>query len=172
MTVQYSTTISSAFLNDEKSMRIDDVLSSPYAYEQEMVKIILPQGDTLTARSIMDVLKHENCVMKIEGYEKLTQRLFQFCKSTAKHLGHKGPVTCHLFKSPKGSASFPMHTDPDHVFLVMVEGTKAIETPERTWTLKAGDNLYLPAGTPHRAINVEDSIMLSVGLELFTVKKL
>lgn len=156
----------------EADLHIDDLLSSHYPYEQGQVWVIHPSGFPTQALNAMDVIKCEDCTVKIEGYEKLSRRLFDAVHSVAQTLNHCGPVTCHLFRAPKGAASFPAHTDPDDVVIHVVSGTKTIELEGRTVTLGAGDTLYLPRGTTHRAVNHDASLMLSIGLELFTVEKL
>jgi len=156
----------------EADLHMDAVLSSHYPYEQGQVWVIHPSGLSTQALNAMDVIKCEDCTIKVEGYEKLSRRLFDAVQSVAQNLNHNGPVTCHLFRSPKGAASFPAHTDPDDVVLYIVSGTKTIELEDRVATLGAGEVLYLPRGTIHRAVNHDASLMLSIGLELFTVEKL
>lgn len=155
-----------------RELRIDEVLTSHYAYEQGMVKIVLGERGCKTANNYMDVMSHEDCPIKFENYERLSQKLWNYTKGIAKIYAHRGPFTCHLFKSPKGSQSFPMHTDPDTVFIVMIEGEKHFETDNGIIRLKAGECMLIPANERHRAINVSDSLMLSIGLEKYIVSKL
>lgn len=155
----------------EESLLVDDVLALPLAYEQGLVKYI-HSAVSWPANTPWDAVKHSKKAFKIEGYEKLNLNLFDECRYLAEHFKHHGPVTCHLFRSPKASESFPTHTDPDDVVLYMVSGSKVIEGSQGEVLLEAGDILYIPAGTPHRAINTADSIMLSFGLERFLVEKL
>lgn len=170
----------------EKDLKIDDVLSSAYPYEQGLVKIILGEEGSLTANHYGQVLSYPKHAVKIEGYERLSQKLWYQCRDIAKYYSHRGPVSAHLFLSPKGSHSFPLHTDPDDVVLLMLKGRKVFEVEgerielvdTRVDSVRAGSvgapirALYIAAGTPHRAINTEDSIMLSIGLEGYMVKKL
>ena len=156
----------------EEDLHIDTLLSSHYPYEQGQVWVIHPSGFPTMALNAMDVLKHDDCTVKVEGYERLSPKLFQVVQRVAQHLQHTGPVTCHLFRAPKGAASFPAHTDPDDVLIHVVSGTKVIELEDRSVTLGAGDTLYLPREPVHRAVNHDASLMLSIGLELFTVEKL
>ncbi|MNZ96339.1 Cupin domain protein [compost metagenome] len=156
----------------ESTLEVDDILSSPYPYEQQLVKILT--GDiVIDAMSASDVLEHSDKVIKIEGYEKLNRTLFEVCKRLAKEYRHDGPVTCHLFISPAGGKSFPWHSDPDHVVLYVVEGCKdmAIEN-DQVYELLPGQALYIPQGTEHKTLNVKASKMLSFGLERFINEKL
>lgn len=155
----------------ESTLRVDDILSSPYPFEQQLVKI-LNKGIVIDALSASDVLEHSDKVIKIEGMEKLCPILFQACKDLAEVMEHDGPVTCHLFLSPAGGKSFPTHTDPDDVFLYMVSGMKHMAVNDSVKLLTAGDTLLIPRNTPHRAHNLNDSKMLSFGLERFIVEKL
>lgn len=156
----------------ESTLEVDDILSSPYPYEQQLVKILT--GDiAIDAQSPSDVLEHSDKVIKIEGYEKLNRTLFRVCQSLAKEFRHDGPVTCHLFVSPAGGKSFPWHTDPDHVILYMVEGYKTMEVEgQGSIVMQPGSSIYIPQGTHHRAINIRSSKMLSFGLERFITEKL
>lgn len=154
-----------------KDLMVEAVVTSMYAYEQQMVKLV--DGDhTQDAYSVVDYLAHEGKVVKFEQYEKLNRRIFMTGNKIAERLEHFGPITCHLFKSPKEARSFSLHTDPDTVVLFMVEGRKIIESPTVSFTLNAGDYLIIPAGVKHRADNIEDSLMLSFGLEFFIAEKL
>jgi len=54
----------------------------------------------------------------------------------------------------------------------MVKGTKTFVTPENIIDLKPGEALFIPANTEHKALNSEDSLMISFGLEKFIVDKL
>jgi mannose-6-phosphate isomerase-like protein (cupin superfamily) len=155
----------------ESTLRVDDVLASHFPYEQGLVKYVVG-GRSMDAHSPWDAVQHEDCVFKVEGYDKLNLKLFDECRYLADHFKHIGPVTCHLFKSPLGATSFPAHTDPDDVVLLMVSGAKQFETDDGVITLNEGEILFIPAGSKHRAINTESSLMLSFGLERFLVEKL
>ena len=155
----------------ESTLRVDDILSSPYPYEQQLVKILT--GDiVIDAMGPSDVLEHSDKVIKIEGYEKLCPTLFQACKDVAEIMEHEGPVTCHLFISPAGAKSFPLHTDPDDVYLYMVEGDKTMQVGDKVHKLTKWDQLIIPRNTQHQAVNFKASKMLSFGLERYIVEKL
>jgi quercetin dioxygenase-like cupin family protein len=57
------------------------------------------------------------------------------------------------------------------VFLAVVEGTKNLIVDSKWHTLEAGENLFIPANTPHEAINQDDSLMLSFGLESYLIDR-
>jgi quercetin dioxygenase-like cupin family protein len=96
--------------------------------------------------------------VKIEGLEKHYKSITHDLGITKKH-------TVHLYVSPKDSKSFPTHTDPIDVFIYVIEGTKVMEVDNFTHTIKEGEYISIPAGTPHRAINNYNSTMLSIGVE-------
>jgi Uncharacterized protein, possibly involved in glyoxylate utilization len=155
----------------ESTLQVDDILSSPYPYEQQLVKILT--GDiVIDAMSVSDVLEHSDKVIKIEGIEKLNRSLYQACKDLAEVMEHDGPITCHLFLSPAGGKSFPWHDDPDDVYLYMVEGAKTMAVGNEVHKLTKWDHLFIPRGTQHRAVNYHASKMLSFGLERFIAEKL
>lgn len=155
----------------EASLKLDDVLASPLFYEQGLVKFVA-NGQSQDCFSPWMYLENSESVFKIEGYEKFSLKMFEECRYLAEYFKHNGPVTCHVFKSPKGAPSFPRHTDPDNVVLYMLSGQKEIEHDGGVLTLLPGEILFIPAGTYHRAVNTEDSVMLSFGLERFLVEKL
>lgn len=149
------------------------MLSHPYMYEQNAIKLIGPNRQAVEVFSMVDILcRSDRCVVKIEGFEKYNANFFTTCNQVAAHMDHVGPVTCHLFKSPAGAVSFPLHTDPDHVVIVMLEGTKVFRNNEEEMMLSAGDFMLIPKNYPHEAINITDNTMLSIGLESFIVEKL
>jgi uncharacterized RmlC-like cupin family protein len=158
----------------EKGLDLDEVLQSPYTYEQNFVKSITPTQQAQELFNVLDVLNVESRqVIKIEGYEKHSKEFFLACARVATLMKHTGPVTCHLFKSPEGAKSFPEHTDPDTVVIHMLKGVKLFKnTQGDILYLQPGDFMLIPANYPHEAVNVTDNLMLSIGLESFNVEKL
>lgn len=155
----------------ENLLMVDQVLSSWHFYEQGLVKVVRNDA-SYTLNSPSEYVEQMDHPIKIEGYERLNEIMHRECKCLSAWFKHFGHVSCHLFLSPKDSKSFSMHTDPDDVVVHMVKGRKLFESPEGTMTLEAGESIVIPRNHPHRAINVEDSIMLSFGLELFLESKL
>lgn len=155
----------------EELLDLDVLMMSPFVYEQGLVKFI-KNGGSHDVYTISDYLEIVDRPVKVEGMERLNRVMWNVCKRLASHFDHDGPVTCHLFISPKGAVSFPMHTDLDDVVIHMVSGQKTFESKAGSMDLVAGDSIYIPRGTHHRAINTDSSLMLSFGLELFTDAKL
>lgn len=155
----------------EERLAVDKLLDSLYPYDQGLIKIVRDAG-MYDAFSIMDVLEHEDKPLKIEGIERLNFIMHSECQRLGNHFRHKGPVTCHMFRSPKDSISFPMHEDLDDVVVHMVKGRKIFESPSGDLELLEGESIFIPRGVKHRAINVEASLMLSFGLERFIAEKL
>jgi quercetin dioxygenase-like cupin family protein len=151
-----------------------DVLSSPYPYEQGMVKAIIEGGKQLTLVNAAEAREHyQHGCIKIEGMEKLNQKVWDFCQLIRSDTGKNQPFSCHVFIANEKAHSFPDHTDPDGVFLYVVEGEKTIvlnDTDEIT--LKKRGSTFIPAGTVHRAINRKASVMLSIGFDKFISEKL
>ena len=113
--------------------------------------------------------------------------LEEFCRSLEE------VFCCHvqtnIYLTPPGNQGFPPHYDNHDVFVMQISGAKAwrlygtpVETPYRgerfelghhqagepteTFTLEAGDCVYLPRGMMHDAENVGDepSLHITVGL--------
>lgn len=156
---------------DEDLLMIDQVLAGTHFYEQGLVKVIKNDGSH-EVYGPLDYIEQADHPIKIEGYERLNATMYRESRCLAAWFKHYGYVSCHLFLSPMDSKSFSMHTDPDDVVVHMVKGRKLFESPEGMLELQAGESILIPRNQLHRAINVEDSIMLSFGLELFLEKKL
>lgn len=150
---------------------VDTMMMGPYVYEQGWVNVI-SAGQTHVVHTVSDYAKLDGKPIKVESMERYSSALWNICLGLGKRYSHSGPVSCHLFISPEGSVSFPMHTDLEDVIIYMVSGSKCFEFDFGEMTLDAGDSIYIPKGTPHRAINIKDSLMLSFGLESFTESKL
>lgn len=156
----------------KEDLHIDEVLFSPYSYQQEFIKILVSPDVAINSANVVETKRHADKTIKIESMEKLSEKLYRLCRDVADELSHDGPVTCHLFLAPAGSESFPRHTDPDNVLIYVVDGEKTIELDEGQIVLTSGQALFMLHDTPHRAINNKDSIMLSFGLERYTLEKL
>lgn len=154
-----------------ESLNIEAILECPMFYTQGLVKYI-SEGRSYDCSNSLQYIQNETKVIKWEGFERYSSTIQREGHYLAKHLGHQGPFTCHLFLSPKGSLSFPIHTDPDDVVVYVVSGQKDFEHDGGVLTVRAGESLYIPANTPHRAINTHDSLMLSFGLERYLVEYL
>lgn len=154
-------------------LHLEDVLQHPYTYEQNFVKAVNGAGGADLLTSFSDALEiSETQPIKIEGYERHSYMMYHGCQAIAKHFDHHGPVTCHLFKSPADGKSFPEHTDPDRVIIIMLEGEKEFRNRHGDFAwLKPGDVMEIPPNYSHQAFNLTDNLMLSIGLESFNVEK-
>jgi mannose-6-phosphate isomerase-like protein (cupin superfamily) len=144
---------------------------SDYAIEQKIVSIIDNLGRQIQIESVSHFLSYTKCTIKIEGMEKYNKSFFEKCKKLTDKYNHYGPVTCHAFRSFVGSHSFGTHTDPDDVLIYVADGIKTMEIEDRIIQITPNNSVLIPAGTPHRAINTHDSLMLSFGLEKFMREK-
>jgi mannose-6-phosphate isomerase-like protein (cupin superfamily) len=104
--------------------------------------------------------------------EKYNEEIFNHCQTLPKTHKHHGPITCHAFRAFRQSNSFGLHSDPDDVIMYCVYGSKKIIVNDIEHILKSQDSLFIPANTPHEAVNEEESLMLSFGLEKFYIEKL
>jgi mannose-6-phosphate isomerase-like protein (cupin superfamily) len=141
-------------------------------YDEKLISIIDDLGRQIYLDRLGDLYKHHGSTIKVEGLEKYNESLFKKCFEIGQKYNHFGPVTCHAFRGFLNSFSFPLHTDPDDVLLYMIYGEKKIIIGDDEMYLKAGDEIFIPANTKHRAIYTGDSLMLSFGLEKFLVNKL
>jgi mannose-6-phosphate isomerase-like protein (cupin superfamily) len=144
---------------------------SNYALEQKIVSVIDYHGRQIQIESVSQFLSYEGCTIKLEGMEKYNSQIYNYCKYLVEMKQHNGPVTCHAFRAYPDSASFDMHTDPDDVYLYVAQGIKTIQLQSRHVQITKDEVLYIPANTPHRALNTHSSLMLSFGLEKFMCDK-
>lgn len=144
---------------------------SNYALEEKIVNVIDPNGRQILIESVSQFFSYDKCTVKIQSMEKYNRNIFDYCLELKRSRNHNGPVTCHAFRAYKNSVSFGLHVDPDDVFLYVVEGVKVIEIEGNATQLGVGESIFIPANTPHRALNQYDSLMLSFGLEKFMCDK-
>jgi mannose-6-phosphate isomerase-like protein (cupin superfamily) len=157
---------------DLSALRIDDLLSSPLPYELGLPRY-LEYGGTHSLFNAAEYFEHSQTKpIKVEGIERLSELLYSTSLRLGRHFNHTGPVSCHMFISPAQSLSFPMHSDTDDVIIYMVSGRKVYEGVDGSLEVRAGDSIYIPRGTLHCAVNTDDSVMLSFGLERYLEDKL
>lgn len=143
-------------------------IQNDIVYQQRLLYYIDDQGKQNPIDSLGQLHSVYGKTIKMEGAERLNKSIHGLCNS----FGYIGPVTCHIFRSFPGSVSFPEHTDPDDVLLLMTSGTKDIIIRDNRITLEQGKQFFINAGTPHRIINNDNSLMLSIGFERYLVDKI
>lgn len=136
-----------------------------FVYKQNLISVIQNGGHQQVHRYQELAQRYTGCSIKLEGMERYSRELAIKCAGLKIYYDHTGPVTCHAYRAYPGSESFPSHSDPMPVFLEVVEGVKHMIIDGEWYELHAGDHKFIPAGTPHEAVNQDDSLMLSFGLE-------
>lgn len=94
-------------------------------------------------------LAENNKTVKVEGLEHLLPEL--------------KPNTVHCFISKANAPSFPEHTDTCDVTIHCISGIKTMQVEGVEYVIREGQKIDIPKGTPHRATNRYDSIILSIG---------
>jgi mannose-6-phosphate isomerase-like protein (cupin superfamily) len=150
----------------------ENFIHTNLVYEQKLISVIDKESRQIYVDNLKELYEYPSCTIKLEQMEKYNKEIFNYCQFLAKNYSHQGPITCHLFRSLKGSKSFGLHTDPDNVIILCIEGIKDIVVDNIKYKLKPQDSLFIPANTPHEAINEENSLMLSFGLEKFYIEKI
>jgi len=146
----------------------EKIIENNLIYQQHLLYYIDTEGRENTINDIGHLHSVYNHCIKLEGLEKYNENIFNYCKS----FSHNGPVTCHAFRSFKNSKSFPEHTDPDDVFVEVIHGSLNLILGGKSIILNKGKTIFIPANTKHQAINDEESLILSFGLEKFLIDKL
>ena len=151
-----------------------EFLSHTLLYEQKLVRAIDTHHLQHDVNDFGELIRYRSnrCSIKVEGMERFSVDIFNQGRLYSKSYLHDGPVTCHMFISPAGSPSFPMHTDPDHVIIHCCEGIKRMKIQDNIIDLHPGSYVYIPYDTPHMAMNEYDALTLSFGLERFLKDKM
>jgi hypothetical protein len=154
------------------TQKLDEIIFHPVSYEQRIISVIDSSARQVVLSSVGELFQYPNHTVKVEGLEKYSAEIENYIQQLKRQYHHTGPVTCHAFKSFKNSSSFGEHCDPDNVFLLVVDGVKHMRYNNTIYRLEKDQSLFIPANSPHCAINNEESLMLSFGLESYFCEKL
>ena len=150
----------------------ENFIHTNLVYEQKLISIIDKEGRQIYLDNLRELYEYPSCTIKLEQMEKYNQEIFNYCQTLSKNHNHQKPITCHAFRAFKDSKSFGLHTDPDDVIMYCVYGSKKIIVNGVEHILKNQESLFIPTNTKHEAINEEESLVLSFGLEKFYIEKL
>lgn len=148
-----------------------EFIHNPLSYKQNLVSIINDRGMQIPLNHSSELYDDEPKTIKVEGMERYSKEICDKCSELADEYGHSGPVTCHAFIAQENSPSFGIHTDPDDVIIVCCEGKKTMMVNGTYIVLEAGEHVYIPANTPHQALNEYAALTLSFGLENYLKDK-
>ena len=148
-----------------------EFLHNPLAYEQRLVSVINKKGEQIPLNHLQELYTYQDKTIKIEGMERYSLALYNKCNWYKVKYSHPGAVTCHAFIAQENSPSFKMHTDPDDVIIYCVDGEKSLIIDDKYITLKAGEEVFIPANTLHQALNEKSAFTLSFGLEKYLLDK-
>lgn len=146
-------------------------LHNPLPYEQKLVSIINDKGEQIPLNHFSELYSNQLKTVKLEGMERYSHAIYNRCSWYKIKYAHTGAVTCHGFIANENSPSFGMHTDPDDVIIYCVDGEKSLIIGDKYITVKAGEEVFIPANTPHMALNEKSAFTLSFGLETFLIDK-
>lgn len=135
------------------------------AYEQNLVSVINDKGEQIPLSHFSELYSYDNATIKVEGMERYSESIYNRCESYKIEYDHDGPVTCHAFIAKAGSPSFGVHTDPDDVIIYCCDGIKVMMVDDVKVSINVGEDLHIPANTPHVALNETSAFTLSFGLE-------
>ena len=100
----------------------------------------------------------DGATIVLQGLHRYHEPVTRFCRDLELELGH--PCQANAYITPPGAQGLDLHSDPHDVFVLQTFGEKrwtvhaAPGEPGREpieATLRAGDALYMPKGTPHAA---------------------
>ena len=129
-------------------------IQNDIVYQQRLLYYIDDQGRQNPIDSLGQLHSVYGKTIKMEGAERLNKSIHGLCNS----FGYTGPVTCHIFRSFPGSASFPEHTDPDDVLLLMTSGTKDIIIRDNKITLEETKELIMDSSNQSVITNIMNFI--------------
>lgn len=115
----------------------------------------------LEAGALKKAINNKNTVL-IKNLENLNQKIKKVCDFFS------SSTSVHMYVTPDGGCSFPMHKDDRHIFIRMLYGSKIIICVENNnevpYMLNSGDWMHIPFGIDHRAVNCGPSISISFGI--------
>lgn len=147
-------------------------LTQKLPYEQKIVSYVDQSGLHHYINKFTEIPPLDKITLKVEGMEKYSQEIWEFCIETANSRAFKGPVTAHAFLAKPKSPSFGWHTDPDDVLIYCVEGNKTLYVENTYYNLRPGECVFIKADTRHKITNEYSSLILSIGFEKFLKDKL
>lgn len=115
----------------------------------------------IAARSATDTIK----INGVERFEQVKEGLRTITDHCSEFVNEYEYVSVHLFRASQRAGTFKVHTDPVDLVIWCIDGMKTMEVDGVIYNIDVNQCLYIPANTPHRAINNCSSIMLSVGFE-------
>jgi mannose-6-phosphate isomerase-like protein (cupin superfamily) len=144
--------------------RVATLLSYPSVYDEQLAFRIDEKGMVHRLTGALDAFSMEPKTLKIEAVERVFADINAEMEFLRKRHNHRPPMNAHLFWAQPGSPSFDLHTDPIDVIIELKYGTKVMEVNGERHVLDSDHpSVYIPAGTPHRAINEAESITISYG---------
>lgn len=114
-------------------------------------------------------------INEVDQYDKTTSELVRTLQRIVDPTNeYISRVTIHAFKSIGPAVSFDQHVDPTDVFLFMLDGAedKEFEIEDRLYDFKEKPYLHVPSYVPHKGINNNSNLMLSIGFEHFLSKRM
>lgn len=156
----------------ENDINIDTLLGSEHPIEQNMIRYVDETQTSRMPRNVIEIYENLDKSIIVERMEDYSQAFKQHTSALATRVGWEGPITVHLFVSPASAKSFPFHTDVENVVIYCLSGCKTMEIRHSDGNIQpveihAGQALYLPQGTFHRATNHHCAMTLSYGFEYF-----
>jgi hypothetical protein len=149
----------------------ESFIHSDLIYEQKIISVIDKEGRQIFVDTLGELYKYPYCTIKVEQMEKYNNNIFKYGQLLSEKHKHYGPVTCHAFRSFRQSKSFGLHTDPDDVIIYCVSGKKKMIVDGLEYNMLPKDTIFISSNTPHQAINEDESLTLSFGLEKFYIEK-
>jgi len=150
----------------------EEFIHNDFVYTQKLISVINEEGKQIFVDNLSELYKFNACTIKLEHMEIYSKEIYDYCKLLSSKYNNDLPVTCHVFRAFRQSLSFGLHTDPDDVILRCIWGKKRMSVNGKIVDLYADQEVFIPANTPHEALNDEESLMLSFGLEDFYKNKI
>jgi ribosomal protein L16 Arg81 hydroxylase len=166
----------------------EGMLQNRVRISKNQTSVMIPSfaGVSETQREFVLTQFKEGATLKLEDLDSRDEAMSRLCKALEEVFG--GYCFAKPFLTGSGFQGLSVHFDTTEVFVVQLEGSKSwkvwpkyvhnptlpmqttleqsdLGEPEIQVVLKAGDILYIPAGTPHSAECMDDySLHMSIGL--------
>lgn len=147
---------------------VKDGATLPTSRVTRRVRIGSRPVDDLIDVAAVHALFDDGASIVLQGLHRSWAPVAELCRELEAELTH--PVQANAYLTPPVAQGLHLHEDPHDVFAIQTHGVKrwVVHPPGGpAWDLelRAGDVLYLPAGTRHAAQTIEQpSLHLTIGV--------
>lgn len=145
------------------------LIVNPDFYNKELIYFIQDGKDSIVnsiynsytnyVADLPNAIEKKTCI-KVQGVENYNVGIMELCHEFVQIW--QRCVDCHAYWGFAGTGSFDMHTDPNEVCILVLQGLKEIHFEDTMVPVPEGERIFIPANKPHRAFNLDNTLSLSI----------